>query len=268
LSRAKNKSGNIIQGALRTISVFSLKGGVGVSSLSVNLAIAISKTLKIETCLMDAAFSNGQLALMLNLKPQMTISTFANFPDEVVEKRDIANLIIKHKTGVNLLPAPVSALDAELITPRVINLLWPHLQTLAAYLVVDAGNHFSDANLTLMDRSDIILVVFAPEVASLRAASDALRIISKMNGYENKKIILVQNDIFPGKRVTTEIIDSILNDKKNKERVTKDKLIVEIPYDSDGFISGIQTGEPLLTASPNTNASNAIMNLASIIIKK
>ena len=251
LSRSETKEGTIAQAVAKTISVFSLRGGVGKTSVAVNLSIALTKLWGIEVTLWDMALSTGHCASFINVKPKNTLAILHDWPEETVEEELLAQLLIKHESGVSLISAPETPAEAELVTNRTIDLIWPYLQGNSSYLVVDAGSQLSDPVMTILERSDIILLVLAPEIASVKSAGDALATFEKL-GYNLGKVLLVINNIFPSQWLTAEKIVPVL----------KKRTVFEIPYDSDGFVRAIITGEPLMITAPKSAAGLAIISLA------
>ncbi len=105
LSRNLEKS-SISQSSSKVFSVFSLRGGVGTTSIAVNLAVAIAEVLEIKTCLWDMALSGGQCALMLNLKPKNTLASLADWPEGSIEEGLLGSMILDHASGISLVPSP------------------------------------------------------------------------------------------------------------------------------------------------------------------
>jgi pilus assembly protein CpaE len=251
LARSQKDEGTFSQAVAKTVSVFSQRGGVGTTSISVNLSIAVAQLWGIDVCLWDMALTGGHCASLMNLKPKNSLADLHDSLNEPVEEKSLEQLLIKHDTGIHLMPAPLSAAEAELVTPQTIELALPYLQGYSSYLVVDAGNHFTDPVITIMERSDVILLVLSPEIASVKSAGDALKIFDQL-GFDLGKVLLVINNIFPNHRLPVNKILPILNNRP----------AYEIPYDSDGFIRGIMTGEPLITTAPKSEAGLAIISLA------
>jgi pilus assembly protein CpaE len=250
--RSQNVEETFTDSAAKTISVFSLRGGVGTTTISVNLSIAIAQLWSLEVTLLDMSLNGGHCASFLNIKQSSSqlLSSLANWPEKTIENTTIDRLFSRHNSGVKLLSAINSAGDAENITENTIDLIWPYLQSTSNYLVIDAGNHFTDPILPVLERSDIILLVLAPEFASVKSAADALSIFQKL-GYKMENIVLVINDIFPNNRLSLQKIRPVLRNQK----------AVEIPYDSDGFIDAILKGNPLVATAPKSAASLAIISL-------
>ncbi len=250
LARAETEQ-TFSQITAKIITVFSLRGGVGTTSIATNLAIALAHLWDIKVCLWDLALSSGQCGFFLNLKPKGTLTSLADWPEDSVEDQILADMLMKHESGIDLMPAPQTALDAELVTPHVIDLVFPSLVSNYAFLVVDGGNHFTDAALTLLERSDIILLTLSPELASVRAALDAIRIFDKL-GYDMDKVLPVVNCIFTADRLPLKRIESAL----------KKPVYAEIPYDSPIFIQAIHSGRPFMVTEPKSDVGLALTTLA------
>ncbi len=251
LSRKSTSEGAFTQSGARTISVFSLRGGVGTTCIAVNLTIALSQVWGGEAILWDMALMTGHCALMLNLKVEKSIASLSNWEEEIVEDKVVADLLIKHESGIKLMPAPHKPVEAELITTKIIDLVWPYLQRNSAYIVVDAGNHFTDPILTILERSDTILLILSPEFASVKSAIDAIRIFDEM-GFKSEKVIPVVNDIFPSQHMLMDKISQVLDNRK----------LLKIPYESSSMIRAINLGKPLMMSAPKSEISQAILRLA------
>jgi pilus assembly protein CpaE len=251
LSRKSTSEGTFSQSAARAISVFSLRGGVGTTSIAVNLAIALSRTWGGEAILWDMALLTGHCATMLNLKARNTLVSLADWPENSIDDNQVEDMLIKHESGIKLMPAPVKPAEAELVTPKTIDLVWPYLQGNSAFMVVDAGNHFNEAVLTVLERSDTILLVLSPEFASVKSAMDAIEIFDSM-GFEAKKIVPVVNDTFPAPHMALNKLSPLLGNR----------TLLEIPYDSS-FIQAINSGKPILMTAPKSEVSRVILSLAS-----
>lgn len=250
LSRVENEK-TFSQITAKIITVFSLRGGVGTTSIATNLSIALAHLWDTRVCLWDLALSSGHCAFFLNLKPKGTLTSLADWPEESVEDRILADMLMKHESGIDLMPAPQTASEAELVTPRVIDLVFPFLVSNYAFMVVDGGNHFTDAVLTLLERSDIILLTLSPELASVRAALDAMQIFEKM-GYDPGKVLPVVSCNFTADRLPLKRIESTL----------KKPVYAEIPYDSPLLIQAIHSGRPFIISEPKSDVGLAVTTLA------
>lgn len=251
LARKHADDSTITQISARSISVFSLRGGVGVSSISVNLAVAISKLWGIETCLWDMAMGAGQCALMMNLKPVSTIVSISDWAEAALDDTTLNSMLLKHESGVLLMPAPVSVEELELVTTRTIDLVWSGVVALAPYLIIDNGSHLTDQTLAILERSDIILLVISDDLASINAGYQAIKVFSDI-GFPPGKVQVVLNHNSPITSFTREQISESL----------KKSVLVEIPYDGKNMIKSINQGTPYIQSVPKSDTSMAIAALA------
>ena len=250
LSRNLDKS-SISQSSSKVFSVFSLRGGVGTSSIAVNLAVAIAQLLEIKSCLWDMALSGGQCALMLNLKPKNTLASLADWPEGSIEEGLLGSMILDHASGISLLPSPQFFEEGDLVTRATVDLVWTPLQMLSPFIVVDAGNHFTDPVIPVLERSDAIIVPLAPELASVNAAYQVLRLFEEM-GIDRRKVLPVVNETFPKSSLTAAKIAEGL----------KKEIFAEIPLDSVNMVRAINQGTPYMTLAPRTSTSQAFTKMA------
>lgn len=251
LTRNKEKNISISQSSSKVFSVFNLRGGVGTTSIAVNLSIAIAQLLEIKTCVWDMAVYGGQCALMLNVRPKNSLALLEGWPEGTIEEGLLASLVLDHESGVSLLPAPQLFEEGDMITRSTIDLVWTPLQLIAPYIVVDAGNHFTDPVISILEKSDAILIPLAPELASVNAAYQTMRIFDEM-GFSRSKIFPVINVTIPKSSLSTEKIAEGL----------KMEIFAEVPYDSALMIKAINQGTPYFMLAPKSPVSTVLSKMA------
>ena len=174
-----------------TISLFSLRGGVGRTTLAVNLAAALRRVSEQQVCLVDLSPSSGQAAMHMRLQAR---KTWLDFPS--VNQLDWAKVqgqLLTHPSGTRLLAAPLEpqlpiAPSGELTTAFL-----EILRDNVAFTVIDLPPLFNPAVRTALEMSDIILHVVRPEVVSVQIALQGVKAISKAEiGAKQKAFILNQ----------------------------------------------------------------------------
>jgi pilus assembly protein CpaE len=233
------------------ITVFSLRGGVGTTSMAVNLSIALAHLWNIRVLLADMALKNGHCAMMLNLAPTRSPADLAREQRPTFDSEAIEPLLLNHESGVQLLPAPVSPAEAELITPALVDRLWPYFCATYPFVVIDAGSELNELTLAILSRSHIVLLMLAPELGSLKAATDAIQILKRLH-LETTQILPVINWTFSHDGLTQKSIEAALDRP----------AVGVIPYARTAFTRAINTRRPILTTDPTTQASLAIASLA------
>jgi CheY-like chemotaxis protein/MinD-like ATPase involved in chromosome partitioning or flagellar assembly len=235
-SQRTTKIDTSVEKHAKTISVFSLRGGVGVSAMAANIAAGISKVWGKNVALVDLSLAAGQAALLLNMSLRNTWLDLAHIPPDDLDKDVVDAVMLKSENGVHVLAAPRKVADGQLITPAAAGKVIEIIKEMYDYVVLDLASDFSDLTLQGLDQSDMILAVLSPELASVRATIAALDVFSDLGYKENKDIVLVLNRTFEG---------GILP-RKNIEKALKQPIQIFIPYASQAFVDSINFGVPIV----------------------
>jgi len=238
------------------ISVLSTSGGVGCSTLAANLAIELNDlpSLKRPVALVDLDFRYGQLATMLDLQADYTITDLCDTPEQL-DPAMIDKAMVKHSSGLHLLARPNQFNQAHQITAAHCAAVLSSLQQLYDYVVVDGPNRYDPGGLTVLDMSDLALVVVQLLVPSVR---NAHRMLSELRdaGYNLSRFRLICNRV--GR-------DSGHLNVEHIEKTLNMKVAHQIPDDWKTVSAAINIGVPLLEHGPKTRVRQAIRELAEKI---
>ena len=173
------------------VALFSPKGGVGRTTISVNLAVAAAQIGK-RVALMDASFQFGDVGVLLNLNPRN--KSIADLAGELQagEAESLDTFMITHSSGVKVLLAPPSPEQAELIGPSAVRKVLQGLRASFDLVVVDCPATFNEATLAVLDEADLILTLLTLEITSVKNMRLFLEVCEQL-GYGPEKIRLVLN---------------------------------------------------------------------------
>src|SRR5690349_11302408 len=178
----------------QVIAVFSPKGGVGRTTVAVNLAVAAATELGKKVVLVDGSFQFGDVGVLLNLNPKN--KSIADLAPELEqaghEVESIDTMVINHSAGIRVLLAPPSPEMAELITPSGIKRVIESLRLTHELVVVDCTSYFNDTTLAILDSADTILTMLSLEITSIKNMRLFLEVADQL-GWEGGKIRLILN---------------------------------------------------------------------------
>ncbi len=233
----------------RQVTIFSPKGGVGKTTLAVNLAVALSDKGNRRVCLVDLDLAFGDVAITLQLFPARTIADAVHLESgldfDVVEP-----LLTSYKDTVFALVAPVQP-DAKdsipaVLVGRILHLLKAHFD----FVVVDTSPSFDEFALQAFDETDEMLLVTTLDVPTLKNVKVAVETLDLLN--------------FPKPRRWL-----VLNRADDKVGLTPDKVqsTLGMPISSSIPTStqvahATNSGEPIISAQPKHAVSQAITALA------
>jgi len=241
--------------AARTIAVFSLRGGSGVSTIAVNLAAGLSQLWEMQVALVDMVSVAGQTALFLNQSLRNTWADICNM--EVIDEEAVISAMLPHESRVRTLASPRRPEESELLTPEKVRTTIEVLRSAFPYVVLDMPHDLNERSLTALDQSDVILVIAQPEIASLRAASMAMEIFEALKYNEHKKVYIILNWTFPRQGLIF----------KDIERMLKSKIDLILPYAADEFVNALNVGNPPVLSAPEGTLGIIFEDIAMALSK-
>lgn len=173
-------------------TVFSPKGGVGVSAVATNLSLAIQQLTGESTILVDLASSLGTAALSMGLQPRYSyLDVIQNF--HRMDKELFHSFLEVHETGVQVLASPIRVDDQNGPTPDAVMGVLRLCRKHFAHVVVDAGHALTNAVDTALMESDRKIFVATPELPTLRNLRRVLHVVGGHEGNGKSGPILVLN---------------------------------------------------------------------------
>src|SRR4051812_20866300 len=136
----------------KVVTVFSPKGGVGKTTMAVNLALALADRGARRVCLVDLDLAFGDVAITMQLFPTHSIEQAVGSEDSV-DLAMIEGLLTRHEDSLNVLAAPAHPDVRERVTPLLISRILRALRDGFDYIVVDTSPSFDDATLTALDET-------------------------------------------------------------------------------------------------------------------
>jgi pilus assembly protein CpaE len=238
----------------RVVAVFSPKGGVGRTTVAVNLAIAAATELGKSVVLMDGSFQFGDVGVLLNLNPKN--KSIADLVPELEqgEPESLDTFVINHSAGVRVLLAPPSPEMAELVTPTAVRRVLEALRRQHDLVVVDCASWFNDTTLAILDAADVVLTMLSLEITSIKNMRLFLEVAEQL-GYEHGKVKLVLNraDSSLGIRVA---------DVENSIGRKVDHTIVS---DGRSVVYALNRGVPFFLSNREAQVSQDILRLAQSV---
>jgi pilus assembly protein CpaE len=234
----------------RIVTIFSPKGGTGKTVTATNLAAAFAKHKNKRTLLVDLDLQFGDAAIMLAIEPDRTIQDLVAAPGEL-DSEKLAGYTVRHKSGIDLLPAPVRPEDAELVTePKLARLLEVARESYDM-IVVDTSPFFHGPMLATLDRTDELLLICGLEVPTIKNVRLALQTLELLSFPPNRiRVVLNRANSKVGLK-RTEV-----------EAALETKIVFELPSDRAVPVA-VNRGEPAVLSEPSSEFATAIKEVAA-----
>jgi pilus assembly protein CpaE len=222
------------------IAVHSLRGGLGCSSIAVNLGLAFQKLWNKQTLLVDGVLTAGQIALMLNAKPSSTWENLVGIREDSLDDLVVDEMLCEHESGVRYIASPRFPIAADTFTNEILELFMDKVKERNDFIVVDAAHDFSDMAINMLNISSSILLVMAPEMASLRSTMSALEIYDRLGvSIEKVKVVLNNNSANPAIK------------QVQLEKVLKREIDFVLPYEAGEVNRALNFGQPFILSNPD-----------------
>jgi pilus assembly protein CpaE len=241
-----------VQRGQRLVVVFSPKGGVGTSTIAVNLATHAAQAHPNRALLVDLDLQFGQVATHLNLVASYSIIDLVRDEESLRDLEVLAPFLAQHESGLHVLGAPSSPEHAQLVTAPQVHRLFSELVKLFDVVVVDAGSTLDERSLAVLELAQRIVVPITGDLGTLKALSTMLDYLNEI-GSIMTKAIFVLNNVFAKELLKASDIEGALGTR----------ISIELPYDQVVYLKAVNEGVPVLTGSPKSHAADRLAKLAT-----
>jgi len=236
------------------ISVAGASGGVGNTSIAVNLAVALAANPERSVVLIDLDLALGDADVFLDMIPDYTLLDVA----QNISRLDLALLrksLTKHESGVYLLPRPVQIEDISSISNEDFKRVLGLLKASFTHLVIDLSKSYTRLDIAALEASRSIVLLTQLDLPCLR---NVVRLLSSLEVYEgvNEKINVVVN--------RSGLDKSQISSAKAEETIDRE-IFWRIPNNYPVISDCRNNGVPLLENHKNAAITHSICELAEKI---
>jgi pilus assembly protein CpaE len=233
----------------KVTSVFSTKGGLGVTTLATNVAVCLAERSPGSTILIDLDTRQSDVATFLNLRQTYSVLDALENTERLDESL-LHGLLVKHASGLQVLPGPTRIERSHLPADRIqaaLEIIRSHF----GHVVLDLRHDFDPGTIAALEASDTILYLTSLTVSALRSGSAGLAALRHLGlNLQRLKIIVMRDGT--GEDVTL----------KHAQEALGLPIHWRTPSDYSTVVSSINTGQPVVTAAPRSKIAKNLRELA------
>ncbi len=234
----------------RIVTIFSPKGGVGKTTVSVNLALALADRGARKVCLVDLDLAFGDVAITLQLFPSHTIE-HAIGSEDAVDGALLESLLTRHADSVMVLAAPNHPDVRERVSPMLVSRVLKALRETFDYIVVDTAPAFDEQTLTALDETDECVIIATLDVPTLKNVKVALETLEMLDiARDHRHLLLNRADDNVG--LGAERVESILG-----------MPVASMVETSMDIAAATNAGQPIMIANPNHSFSKSLAEFST-----
>jgi pilus assembly protein CpaE len=234
----------------QVISVFSPKGGVGKTTMAVNLALSLADRGARQVALVDLDLAFGDVAITLQLFPSHSIEQ-AIGSEDTLDYGALDGLLTRHDSGLMVLAAPSLPDAHDRVSPLLVSRVIRTLKEKYDYVVLDTAPAFDEQTLTALDETDHLVMIATLDVPTLKNVKVALETLDMLDiSRDRRHLLLNRADDEVG--IGADKVEAILGMPVSAKISTS----IEIA-------AATNAGRPIVSSSPDHPSSRAVRELAS-----
>jgi pilus assembly protein CpaE len=240
----------------RLVVVYSPKGGVGTTTVAVNLALAIGARMPDAAAVVDLTPMGGHVATHLDIRPKLTIADLIRDSQGLISPEILrTTYLTRHERGVQVLAGSPSPSTAQLMAGEDATRTLEGLLAAVPNVVADLGSHLDERVVASLEAADDVVIVVTPDFPTLKATHAFLEFLGNATTKIAEPTIVV-NEIYALQTLTPGDIENAL----------ARRVAIRIPYDPLLYLRAANQGTPVFAAAPTSQPARRFDQLAAILL--
>ncbi|MBW2408984.1 MAG: AAA family ATPase [Deltaproteobacteria bacterium] len=237
------------------ISVLGSKGGVGTTTIAVNLGVTLAEQENSPSvAILDMNTLFGEIPLFLDITPKYNWGEIT----KDVERLDdtfLMNVLSKHSSGVHVLPSPGHLNGHQAPTPEIMERLLGVMKRMFDYVVIDCGQSTDETALKTIQMSDEVLLISVLSLPCLANTNKLLRSFIDLGYLQKERVKVVLNRYIKKSEITMQ---------DAKKGIGHDMFWI-IPNDYGTTMSAINNGNPLSKIAPRSKIVKSFKEMTEMM---
>jgi len=241
----------------KIIHFISSKGGVGTTTIAVNLAASLSESNGSSVALIDMSLPFGQIPIFLNTESSFNWGEVLRNISRV-DETFLMGVLSKHRSGVYVMPSPASLEDVSVETPEMIEKLLSLMRNRFDFILVDGGQRLDDVSLRILQMSDTVFMVTVLNLPCLTNAKKLLWTFQKLGFPPRENIRIIANRYQKKSSISL----------KEAEEAVSEKIHWLVANDYHLTMSAINQGKTISEVASGSEVGKSLRELAGTFLSQ
>ena len=240
----------------RLVVVYAPKGGVGTTTVAVNLALAIGARMPDAVALVDLTSMGGHVATHLDIRPKLTVADLIRDSQGMISPEILrSTYLTKHARGVLVLAGSPAPATAPLMSGDEATRTLEGVLTAVPNVVVDLGSHLDERVVASIEAADDVVIVVTPDFPALKATHAFFEYLAEA-GTRVPEPTIVVNEVYALQTLTPGDIENALGRR----------VAIRVPYDPLLYLRAANQGTPVFAAAPTSQPARRFDQLAAVVL--
>jgi pilus assembly protein CpaE len=240
----------------RLIVVYSPKGGVGTTTVAVNLGLAIAARMPDASAVIDMTPMGGHVATHLDIRPKLTLADLIRDSQGLISPEILrTTYLTRHERGVQVLAGSPAPSTAPLMSGEEATRTLEGLLGAVPNVVADLGSQLDERVVASLEAADDVVTVVTPDFPALKATHAFFEFLGQA-GSKVPEPTIVLNEVYALQTLTPGDIENALGRR----------VAVRIPYDPLLYLRAANQGSPVFAAAPTSQPARRFDQLAAILL--
>ena len=244
--------------AAQVLAFVGAKGGVGVTTVALNMAAALATQGKTVN-LIELQAHPGTMVHHLNLASAQNLGDLLAVAAAGLDWRDVNRQVVQHTTGLQLLTAPQDTVDHQL-TPQHALAVINALMLRANFLLLDISIMAGEAVQRALEQANQIILITEPEIVSVKAARVKLNILRAWGLYERTRVAILSRTPSTTNMQPIEV--------ETELGLEHGRILGIIPPAPEAFQQASQMGVPVIIGKPHILSARALWELTNSLLER
>ena len=239
----------------RLIAVYSPKGGVGTTTVAVNLALAIAARMPDASAVIDMTPMGGHVATHLDIRPKLTLADLIRDSQGLISPEILrSTYLTRHERGVQVLAGSSTPSTSPLMTAEEATRTLEGLLAAVPNVVADLGSQLDERVMASLEAADDVVIVVTPDFPALKATHSFFEFLGEAGSRVEPTIVV--NEVYALQTLTPGDIENALGRR----------VAIRIPYDPLLYLRAANQGTPVFAAAPTSQPARRFDQLAAILL--
>jgi len=240
----------------KIINIMGSKGGVGTTTVAVNLAVSLAQKKSVESvALIDMNLLFGDIPLFLEIEPKYNWSEITKNISRL-DDTFLKNILSVDSSGVCVLPSPSYLSNQNMATPAIMERLLLVMRRMFDFIIIDGGQSLGDISLKILGMADTVLLISVLSLPCLSNTNKLLRTFIDFGFPREENIKIVINRYLKKSDISV----------KDAETSLEKKIFWTIPNDYQTTVTATNRGKALIQFAPREEITRNFQKLASELV--